>query len=295
MNPSIPVCFAVSLLAAVSVSGQYWCPPGSQWYHEYAVGMTQEVGYAVTTYVGDTLIGGRTAQRLQRYVHGYSAITQNYYVSGPGVMYTSLDDDLVETWNGSTYDTLFFFGAAPGQAWQAPGWSGVGAVTMTVLDTGHAMMAGSWLRYLVMDLGPFSNVPNGIDTLVERLGMLSAYIDIWNAFAQDGGYGALRCYSDVDLEFTRDSLPCDFILTLDEPEQRSTPAIFPNPGVDHLQIGNGQGPLTIVVFDHTGQAKLRGHLDGQGSFDVSTLASGPYLIVLSMPDGTIVQLRWAKE
>lgn len=236
-----------------TASAQYWCPQGAEWHHEYFVGMTQVVGYVITTYTGDSLIGGRTAQRLQRYVHTYSPITQNYNVSGPGVIYTSVDNDLVEQWNGSSYDTLFHFGAEPGGHWQLPGSS---LITITVLDTGHVVKAGASLRYLVMDLGPFSNVPNGVDTLFERLGFKGAYIDVYSAFASDGDLGALRCYSDVDLAVTPDSIACDFILSLDDSGRRATVSLHPNPAGTSTTIlfsSAATRELTLVLRDPLGR------------------------------------------
>lgn len=54
----------VATVLAFGSHAQSWCPPGATWTYEYDLVLGGYYGVQRVEYVGDTLLGGYTAQRL---------------------------------------------------------------------------------------------------------------------------------------------------------------------------------------------------------------------------------------
>lgn len=289
---------ALYVLAVLQVSGQSWIQDQATWHHRYADGSSGILGYVLTTLDGDTLLNDTLAYRLNGVLYGYSEQTQEYFIEEVPELLTTGTPDLALLWTGSAFDTLFHFAATPGQSWQPPGALPDGPELLTVMDTGHAVVDGEWLRYLVMDLGPLSSQPSP-DTLFERLGSLNGYLDVWSSYLVDGGYGALRCYSDVDLSYAADDTPCDMILTVDGPlSSIENISLYPNPGSDRVWFDHlpQAGPLRTRVVDVRGSTVLEKTIsDPRTGMDLSELAPGSYTILMNRNTGPSFSAKWVKQ
>ncbi len=188
----------IFLFTANIVCAQSWCASQAVWHHSYHEGNSGIVGHVLTTYTGDTVIGGVVSQRLDGVLNAYSEQSQNYFTESIGPVFTTGTGDLVEKWNGFGFDTLYWFGASLGDRWIFD--SGAGG--LTVMDTGMLVISGVPLRYLIVQFDEFSTGP-AQDTIVERLGFLNHYWDGQGVFLVDAGLGGLRCYSDVDISSVR--------------------------------------------------------------------------------------------
>lgn len=275
---------------------QSWVQPEATWHHSYGDASSGVIGHVVTTVQGDTLLNDTLAHRLSGVLHGYSEQTQQYVTQDAAELFVAGTLDLAFAWTGAAFDTLFHFAAVPGDHWQPPGATG-GDLVLTVLDTGHATVDGAWLRYLVMDLGPFTSQPSP-DTLFERLGLLHGYLDVWSSYLLDVGIAGLRCYSDADLSYASDDTPCDQILGTGEME-RSSPrlSVYPNPGQDLVRFKNAthfERPH-LRVLDGRGASILEKKLvDIRAATDLSHLPPGCYSIQLTANDGRSAVARWVK-
>lgn len=143
---------AFAVLISVTAQAQSWCPPGATWTHEYADALGGYFGVQKVEYVGDTILGGYTAQRLeQTHVVAPSGST-NYASYNSFSLFTRSDSAVVFIWDGvGAYDTLFWFGAEPGDQWRAPGWPDDGNIVLTVSDTATVDVDGVPLRRLVVE------------------------------------------------------------------------------------------------------------------------------------------------
>jgi hypothetical protein len=206
------------------VSAQDWCPPGATWHHTCTNGWAHD-GYARYTHVGDTGVGGVTAQHIDQYVEG-TAFSEPFAMTMAEPVITADLGDLVTIWNGQGFDTLFHFAALPGDSWRlAP--SGSPTTFVTVLDTGTLVVGGLSLRFLVTDN----------DTIVERLGALQRVLPPWPVLTLDANNGPLRCYSDVDIQFQAASWDfgcASFTSVAERSENNLLP--FPNPGSTHFTL-----------------------------------------------------------
>ena len=108
---------SISLLVLVptlTCQAQNWCPPGATWTHEYADILGGYFGVQRVEYAGDTVLGGYVAQRLDQTHVVAPWGTTDYAAYSTVSLFTRYANDIVFIWdNVSTYDTLFWFGAAP--------------------------------------------------------------------------------------------------------------------------------------------------------------------------------------
>jgi hypothetical protein len=276
------VAIAVGMAMSCSVAAQQWCPPGAKWHHRYSNLSIGDVGYAHTAYAGDTVIDGGTAQRIHSTAHLYSLQNQSYHSFEFFFMYTREANGLVEVWDGSVFDTLFHFNAVPGDGWHLPGPIQDPSPRMVVLDTGHVELGGEWLRYLVLDMGPYS-VLTSTDTLYEKLGLRFGFIHPVFSYIADAGIEELRCYKDDQMEVivAPDGIPCDQILSASSGAWERAPlGVYPNPSLDKIQLLHGpvNAYNTIMIHDLDGRTYLNIISWQSESIDISSLKAGVYYL-----------------
>lgn len=284
----------LALLALASAKSQSWCPPGATWTHEYADVMGGQFGVQRLEYVGDTLLGGFMAQRLME-THvtapwGSTQFTSSSYSS----LYTRSADRVVYLWNGvNEYDTLFWFGAVPGDHWYAPGFVDEEFARLSVVDTATLVLQGIPLRQVMVE-----NM-NGwpMDTLTERIGFAFLNLRGYEWFLLDMPWNGLLCYRDDELSFNAPGeLDCGFTLSMHDGANPSGLATFPNPGTTHFTLELPHGPHTITLFDATGRMVLEQRTtEERPVISTEHLPSGLYRIVVRDEQGAVMGATWVKE
>ena len=286
----------LSLFAAGAIA-QSWCPPGAAWHYGFYEGNSGIMGYVNTLYAGDTVIGGSSCQRLEATLHAYAQQSQNYFDQHFTSNITRFQGAFVELWDGAAFDTLFNFAALPGDGWYLP-FDDYGR--LTVLDTGHAPIDGQSLRFLVVDLGEFSTGPQQ-DTIYERLGFLSYYLDGSNVYLFDTGNDPLRCYSDSTLNYAAVNTPaCDFILSVPVALAASRISLWPNPTQGDLWLDVGQAVVAARyrILDQAGRQVTSEALNSGAALsrvDVSALDAGLYTLRFEFPGEAASTARFIKE
>ncbi len=286
------------VLGLVSPRGavaQSWCPPGAVWHHDYFDGNGGVVGYVRTEYVGDTLVGGSLCQHLRPELIAYDQMLQLPVQQWLEPVFTRGQGDIVERWNGLDFDTLYWFGASPDDHWFVDSFGSPG---LTVLDTGAMEVDGQLLSYLVVQFDEFPTGPLQ-DTLVERLGFLNYYFTSQSMFVFDIGFRWLRCYSDFDISYTKGTLPCNAVMSIEGiRSQGAAPVLYPNPGHDriHFDVGSLEGQLHVRVFDGRGAEVLNVHLvDPEGGIDMSGFGEGHYTLLIRTAEGEVLHAKWTKQ
>lgn len=292
--------FLFYLLAAFTgiTQAQPWCPPGATWHVSTA--SLASSGYVQYTYDGDTLVGGRMAQRITG--TGY---TIDYTVMPPdtfpvnGDRFTAVDNDVVFLWTSMSgtleWDTLYWYGAVPGDKWFPAGTDNACgpplAINMfQVVDTSTVMVGGYPLRQLNVMGGP-SLTPYPI---LERLGAPGAVFMefplciVWE-------YGELlRCYSDQDLSYVDPNwnYSCDSGVGIDEEQAVYAISVHPTPGHDRFTLELPPGRHTLLVTDLAGRTVHTGPVETGMPVDASRWPAGTYVLRLSELGRS---LRWVKE
>jgi hypothetical protein len=290
------------VLITALACAQSWCPPGAEWY--LSTGGYMFSGYLHRTYTGDTLIGGRPAQRLVD--EGYiidSFSGQSVYHERSAVHYTSVEDGLLLILRNNVWDTLVLFNGVPGDRWYPPGYtwscndehpSGM----YQVVDTATLWVNGIALRSGTLDgvQADDSLIGGPLLPYYERIGLLGGLIlDPWCMF--DGGYEAVRCYSDNEISYQAPDWTeaCDFGLHVDRYGKEYLMP-FPNPGTDHINLTLPPGSHTITLFDATGRMVLVHRTTAERPM-ISTehLPSGLYRILVRDERGAVMGATWVKE
>ncbi len=282
------------MLGAHLANAQSWCPPGAKWTHEYADVLGGYFGVQRVEYAGDTVLGGYVAQRLDQ-THVVAPWGTTDYASYSTVsLFTRYDTGIVFIWdNVSTYDTLFWFGAEPGDHWRAPGWPDDGNIVLTVVDTATVDIDGVPLRRLVVE--PFPDLL--IDTLYERIGGQFLYINGWTWFVTDMPWNGLMCYSDLDIDFAASGITdCGYTLSVPDEPRALDASPFPNPGTTHFALDLPTGAHTITVFDATGRMVMQQLTnDARPVISTEALPAGMYRITVRDELGAVMGATWVKE
>lgn len=282
-------------LLPVLASAQSWCPPGAKWTYEYANVLGGYSGVQRVEYVGDSLLGGYMAQRLDQTDVVAPVGTTNYTTYPSFSLFTRYDNEVVFIWdNNGAYDTLFWFGAVPGDHWNAAGWPDGGNIVVTVMDTATEVIDGIPLRRLVVEPIPGSPV----DTVYERIGGRRLHINAFIWFVADVPYDGLLCYRDQDIDYTAPGVSdCGSTLSVqDGGEFAKDLYVFPDPGTTHFTLVLPPGPRSIALFDAAGHVALQQRTTGaRPVIDTGALPAGLYHIAIRDDHGGVMRAIWVKE
>lgn len=221
-------------------------------------------------YLGDTVIDGRTAQRIHR--NGsiiYSSWINQDTVEVVQDVFTSQTDGDVFLWvdhgDAWSWDTLFRFHAVPGDSWTATCimWIGAGCVA-TVMDTATVQVDGLSLRQLRISIHPEDYEPSDwTSTVTERLGFEYGNWNMSDHCVTDGDIYSLLCYADEDIMTPGTGWGAGCSPTTRVPTLLSAlPPPYPNPGTTHFTLELPPGPHTITLFDATGREVLQQRSSG---------------------------------
>ena len=254
------------------------------------------VGYTRVYYAGDTVVGGLPGQRLAEQHAEQAWGSQDIYsYQHPTAMITRASNGVVHVWSMEleTWDTLYWFGAAPGDGWQRAHdvpFVGNPSDWIEVTDTTTVVIDGVPLRQLTVEQVCDGTYINWGGTITDRLGYYTPFY-FPESCTTESGIWELRCYSDNEIDFAYGS-PCDFLLSIASSADPDI-GVFPNPGTDHFSISLAQGPHIITLFDALGQQVVQ-QRSGSGQFVVDTrsLPSGIYTVQFNEGGRP---LRWVKE
>lgn len=271
-------------------TAQSWCAPGAQWFHNYVNPSIGDVGYSITEYEGDVLLEDSVCQRFTVTNHIYSYQTQNSFVEGPYTWYTTSTPDMVYAWDGMTFDTLYHFAAVPGDRWYVPGvWEDENSI-IEVSDTGHMVIAGVDRRWIAAGTyvdGP----PVTLDTIVQGIGPMKAYLQLAWSHLWDNGYAGLRCYEDAVNSYQRVPDACSIALGTEERTAPYRMSLAPNPATDQVQLfwEPDRAPSYAVLLDMSGRVVHGWRISGSSTqttrLPLDGLAEGQYILQLTFKNG----------
>ena len=278
-------------LLPLLAAAQSWCPPGATWTYEAGMFLA---GFTRMSCTGDTLVDGYTAQIIDRYsAVQYPQPPPGPIFSGPPVVsytpvavITRAEGDVVFTLQGGEWDTLYWFGAAPGQGWTAAHvQEGQDCAPFVVADTGTTVIDGMALRWIEIE---------SWYRVYERIGStwdMYMYCPNWII---DGPMG-MRCYSDDEISFQLTTGACEQLVGVDDRRSTYWTNPFPNPGTSHFTLKLPPGPHTITLFDATGRMVLQQRTtDARPGIATEALPAGLYRISVRDERGGVMSATWIK-
>jgi len=279
------------MLLAVKAGAQSWCPPGAEWSHDYqAINWTTgetHVGTKLAWYAGDTTIAGHAAQRIKMHLFYEVIGTGQQFSQSAGTVHTRYAEDVVYQWEPSAgqFDTLFWFGAVPGDHWSVWG-SGGEDYHFLATDTATVTVDGIPLRRVAVSMmypELLGTEPAFYDTLYERIGS-TAYSSFEPPHPAADGYDLwFRCYRDDACSYPDQSpADCGFTLAAGDIAALEPFGVYPNPGHDRFWIAGPartHGSATIRVLDGKGAVLgTWGATGGSVQVDATHWPAGLYFI-----------------
>ena len=280
-----------------------FAPIGAKWYYDYVEDMTGwDNGYVLVESVSDTVIDDVPCRELVKIIYGYDHVSGEEYQRVIGCEYVTQINDAVMIYRDGEFKTLYDFGAEVGDTIviSGHGYEGVSVSTTgqgMVVGKGTIEMDGQTLRYI--DVKQPKDSPwqfpcfvnygeNYTVRICEKIGSISGYLlpepyDIGVEVPWEGG-GALRCYSDSEINLSFSDKECDYIVGVDEISSQGSINIYPNPANDNITISLTADYNSIEIYDSFGR-KVNGQQSTVNSqqvidVDISSYPSGLYLVVV---------------
>jgi hypothetical protein len=295
MGPAFEVCdYFIQYMLSFFVP---FPSPGASWHYDYANFWV--VGYVHINHVGDTVINGKAAGKLEKEWYAYNIENQSHYNQHLGYEYMYADDERVYVYRHNQFYVLWDFSATPGDSWEIPESFDAGCdstASATVVATGDTLINGHTLRYIELDWNTDLNwAYHGL--IVERIGPLQDYLFPHPTCITDLFEGGpLRCYSDnnIGLYETGFAEACDFIVGMGENTRSSDFSIAPNPAKEDIMIQfdlKVSGDVLIEVFSMDGcilYSRSETNLSSGSqilSFKTTPMAPGVYILKLSTAEG----------
>lgn len=297
----------VLVLFSISMQGQVWIDTGATWHYKKE-GLFP--AFDKIEYIGDTIIQGRSCQKLQvsSYQFDYpewggglssTHISMEFtYASGDTVFYL-VDDE---------FYTLYNFGAQVGDTWEL----GVdtnelmcGPSFVEVIGTGATEINGELYEWISVMTLPNSSV--GFDgKIYKRFGPAGDYQYLFPTprncdpdIIVEFFHYTMTCFEDDSFPlYNTSDLDCEYLLHVGVSEiehQESTVSLFPNPASDLLWI-KMQGRYANI--SHAAISDTRGRLiktEYQSEIDISDLPQGMYIIRIVFDNETVFTEKFLKN
>ena len=216
------------MLIAARVSGQSeFAPIGAEWHYNYNNFSTR--GYVNVKSESDTVIDGVSCKKLVKSIHMYDFMTNKINEGIFGYEYMTQIDDSVMIYVDGVFKKLYDFSAEIGDTIIIPALEHHEEYTHgTAVVTGKGIMEfeGDSLKYIDLKqpddwedspwkfscYHDYSNDYYNTVRICEKIGNISGYLLPEKCFvADDEEGGALRCYSDEELNVKFSDEECDFI------------------------------------------------------------------------------------
>lgn len=280
--------------------GQTWCDAGANWKYTYTGFGPQ--GYTEIKYVGDTVIAGQQAQKLNKHIYAYDYLFSQYVDFDWGNEFTYENNGVVYLHYDNQWDTLYNFNANVGDSWRMAKQPMADACdsnsTLNVVATGSKMINSLSLNYLVVEFNYGGSMWSGLrDTIVEKIGFMGGYMlpyDDCNAALDVNEGGEFRCYEDNNFATFQPHYTglCDFIVGMDDLTADAPYQLVPNPAHTFIELIGLQENDVVEIHDLHGKEMFVQRDNSQ--LWIEAFPSGMYILTIQNKDRSY-HLRLVKE
>lgn len=265
------------------VSAQTWGLDHPRWTYDY-FDFCQS-GKVQWTIVGDTVLQDNTCQLFRKDYEFKSCsldVTNRGTFPTLDVMYER--NQVVYWYNHEleSFDTLFWFGATPGQTWSIiPTSLYPGEILYLVTDTSSIMINGSNRKVLNVQYEIIGSSFGSDDVLVEGIGPTIGYMKAWDVLeaAIDGPHegNSFVCFTNdaIGDYKVQDDAVCDVILSDFRQNASRRLNVYPNPAREELNLSDVEDGAVFIIsslgFKDQGVIK-------NGSISLRNYPSGYYWI-----------------
>jgi len=292
-----------------------WCPDGATWVYTQ-IG----VGYAnIYEYVGDTLIEGFFTKKIRdRQIQVYlpSPVNSNLIrvPRGTNYLFFRESNDSIFIFSDEQFKFIYNFSALIGDqfilnnfvdyrtcAADSPNFVDD---TLTLTETNSNYTVGD----LIFRKSSFSSSGRwGFSSLLNKIGPFENLFPVpttSDCYSQLG-YNGLQCYSDnlrgtiYFNDTTNQIVSCEYLISTtlgleDNLSLKPNPIVYPNPGVDLINIDIDIPFADLDIIDLNGRLVLSINNSSLKGIDISSLRSGSYVIKVSA-NSNVYPIKFIKK
>jgi hypothetical protein len=293
-----------------------WCPDGATWvYTRFGWGSYHNI----YEYVGDTLILGFTTKKIRdRNIEVFFTspqFTDFFRIQGDtNYLFLRESNDSIFIFSDGQFKFMYNFSAGIGDQFTLNNFVDYrtcaaessnfvdDTLTLTEINTNYTVgdlifrkasfsSSGRWgFSYLINKIGPFQNlfpVPTTSDCYAQL------------------GYTGLRCYSDnvrgtiYFTDTTNQRFSCEYLISTtlgieDNLSLKPNLIVYPNPGVDMINIDIDVSFADLEIIDLNGRLVLSLNNTSLKGIDISSLRSGSYVIKV-ISNSNIYPIKFIKK
>jgi hypothetical protein len=290
-------CILFALIAILSrdSKSQNWFQNDAVWHYTHFVGSNILNGSIEVKFVKDTTFAGHNWKQFSNMAHGVDVsmgLSSYSFVYAPIFLRDSLGIQFARV--GSYSDTIYDFSKVVGDTIYLN--TSMGCYKGVVSATGTKTINTYSLPYQVIDYAECA--PSWLftmhDTIVQFIGSTGYFLHPFftteiPASTLDGQFGFFRCFKDSVIGQYYGSPfwsinSCEWNLSIDDPEERYSFVVFPNPSNNNVfvEIDNENSIIDgqLSVIDITGKLiQTISVKNGSNSISVNDLGSGLYSLI----------------
>lgn len=260
------------MLITISVSGQGWFPSDASWYYNqviFGVGNT----YRHLEVSGEAEIKGKVCKEIR-------GACQCSKYGGVNYLYQDGEQIFIYVPAADSFRVLYDFSLVAGEIFtvygEDEGDSHFLIDSITMYQAGPISLRVQHIQWI----DGYHQVGTKIYERIGANGCLYPVLGIC-----DPGTAGLRCYEDAEVglqKFIQPELACDYVTSVDDPDQKTKVKVFPNPVKDRLSIESTEAIVTIE-FVHMATGKVftsTGFNQTEFDIDISSMSSGAYILKL---------------
>lgn len=286
------------LLTNLFISAQSYAPLGAKWTHGTWKEIQTPLYYprypTIWSTIKDTMVLGKTCQLTKREGNWVPVDISDklitYEDSGVVYWYSEKRND---------FSVFIDFNALAGDTWISYyDFSDSCDVEIRIDSTEIISINGHSLKRMFASIPQIS--PNYAFAITELFGFEAGcgphlgervYSNCSGWIIDGGGYMKLRCYEDSSLGFYDFGTEpdCDYnTIGINELQHPHSLELFPNPASDHIRFkvpDLNSDLYSFVIYNSTGELKLKGDFSRDKETDISQLTSGIYFVLVKSSSG----------
>jgi len=304
---TLVVFLLLSLSFIPSLFSQNFGLIGTEWYYSESAGGScpGNCEYVHFESVLDTVIEGKTTHKITRTYYKYGGDT--VYLT-PLYVYSQLDTTFRYSFSKSRFLSLFIFNGNQGDTLTLdypPSYLGI---QFPSADTTYRLVVDSVINRSIDGVPLKEYRTTSIDGLqfynndgsfMDRIGGLDWIFPRAVIIPEAGG--PIRCYSDVQVDTSFQSVACDFVLptSISENLDNSSIKLYPNPSSNHLiieRLGQSISNVLIEIRSVKGKLAFEQKVVGfeKATINTAQIPAGVYVVVVKAKTKIIATQKWVK-
>jgi len=284
----------ILFVVSINIFGQNFGVIGTEWYYsEHAQGMCSgNCEYLHLKSVADTVINGKSTHKI---IQTYYRNTGDTVMLAPIYIYEQTDTVFMWSFTKSKFLTTYIFNGNIGDTLTLDKpdtiqWTDT--IYRLVIDTIIDVMIDgvSLKKYKTIALDDYQFYNDGY--FMDKIGGLDWFFPRATIIPEAGG--PIRCYSDIQIDTSFQTVACDYILytSVSEFTNNIGIEIYPNPATDLLVIKSKHIIEKVELYDLSGKNITTTKTT---TVDLSDIVAGHYVLIIYLNTGQKIEKKIIKK